>query len=447
VSGRAPEPSDTAVEDRALAVVARLAERLRDPDLVSRRTVMVLPAPPGGDQRHRHELRPGLPPRDSLANGLTGVCLLFAELGGREGGYGNIVHRFLGRAGQVLSPSGQGLLGSNLAGLAFAARAAARRPGDYARLLITLDRHLREEVRALTAEEHRRLREGRAGTRIMRFDTVSGLAGLGGYFLARGDGETLRPVLTCLSALADPVTLDGEQVPGWWVAEPPTVVSDLADYPRGHVNLGMAHGIGGPLALLALAWRSGQRVPEQKDAMERIVEQLLACRGGDGTGRFWPSCLAPHDFEAKSFAGGGDRVAWCYGTPGMARAVYLAALALGRADWAAEAVTMLRASLSRPRPQAYDCTMCHGWAGLLHIATLMARDTGDDGLAATARRLASEIVRRFDSEAPFGYRYWADGKGADQPGFLTGATGIALALLAFTDGRVTSGWDRCLLLD
>jgi lantibiotic modifying enzyme len=91
--------------------------------------------------------------------------------------------------------------------------------------------------------------------------------------------------------------------------------------------------------------------------------------------------------------------------------------------------------------------MCHGWAGLLHIATLMARDTGDDGLAATARRLASEIVRRFDSEAPFGYRYWADGKGADQPGFLTGATGIALALLAFTDGRVTSGWDRCLLLD
>ncbi|MGW1807070.1 lanthionine synthetase LanC family protein [Streptomyces sp. NPDC002078] len=45
-------------------------------------------------------------------------------------------------------------------------------------------------------------------------------------------------------------------------------------WPGGHGNFGLAHGIAGPLALLAMALRHGHAVPGQTQAIIRICDWL-----------------------------------------------------------------------------------------------------------------------------------------------------------------------------
>jgi len=91
-------------------------------------------------------------------------------------------------------------------------------------------------------------------------------------------------------------------------------------------------------------------------------------------------------------------------------------------------------------------TFCHGRAGLLAITSTFARATGDDGFRRAAATMAAELVDQFDPAAPLGYRdLESGGRRIDQPGLLTGAPGVALALLGATS-PVEPAWARLFLL-
>lgn len=58
--------------------------------------------------------------------------------------------------------------------------------------------------------------------------------------------EQLDDVLRYLvRLLQQPVTVNGEAVPGWWTSDSPSARPDAA-WPTGHGNFGMAHGVAGP---------------------------------------------------------------------------------------------------------------------------------------------------------------------------------------------------------
>ncbi|NEE13965.1 lanthionine synthetase, partial [Streptomyces sp. SID7499] len=87
-----------------------------------------------------------------------------------------------------------------------------------------------------------------------------------------------------------------------------------------HVNLGLAHGVPGPLALLSLAWRAGVRVDRQDEAIERIMQLLTRLRTTDGAGPRWPHLMTRERIESGAPPERG-RDSWCYGVLGAARAV------------------------------------------------------------------------------------------------------------------------------
>jgi hypothetical protein len=247
--------------------------------------------------------------------------------------------------------------------------------------------------RVLDREEHR-LAAATAGAGMACYDVISGVSGIGRYLLAGGPCPVLERVLRYLVALTEPVTVDGHRVPGWWTADP-AVLRTPQDHLRGHLNIGMAHGIAGPLALLALAWTHGVRVPGQDEAIARITTWLLDRRGTDRHGPYWPA-LVPLEHELNSTVDNlpPSRVAWCYGAPGVARAVQLAATALGRPSWAEQAVGTLQAALRRPWPELgiKEASLCHGSAGVLSAVGLVALDSGDAELAAALPVLADHLL-------------------------------------------------------
>lgn len=255
-----------------------------------------------------------------------------------------------------------------------------------------------------------------AGAELADFDLIRGLTGLGALLLFRGSpSDLLVEILSYLVELAKPRP-DG--LPGWWCASGPD--HDPAD--GGHSNNGMAHGITGPLALLALAARAGITVDGQLGAIQ-VCDSWLEEHGGF----YWTTRGQLYDPSPPSRA----RPSWCYGALGVARARQLAAIALGDEARRRAAETDALTALNDPQAigRITDAGLCHGWAGLLTAAKALAADSAEPGrFDAACAELEQELVARLD--------------GLDKPGFLEGRAGAELAMA----GPDITGWTRALLI-
>jgi hypothetical protein len=277
---------------------------------------------------------------------------------------------------------------------------------------------------------------------LAEFDAIRGLTGLGALLLRRtvqhGDAhaDLVRAILDYLVRLSEPVRHHGHLLPGWWSELAPSGKRS-SQYPGGHANNGVAHGIAGPLAFLALASLRGITVSGHRETIGRICAWLDLWRIEGLDGPCWPYWITVSDLESGRPGPGPARPSWCYGVAGSARAQQLAALATGdtgRQRMAEEA--LLRALTARiPLAATTDLSLCHGFAGLAHIVLLTATDAITPGLRECLPRLLAPI----ESTAPDTLMTYG-------AGLLEGAAGVALALLAQVNGDALSGWDSCFLI-
>jgi hypothetical protein len=281
-----------------------------------------------------------------------------------------------------------------------------------------------------------RLRDGRRPS-LAEFDLIQGLAGLAVYHLHTHPTATItRQALDYLADLSLPLPEEPE-LPGWWTPQSPHGRLD-PHFPGGHLNLGVAHGIGAPLAVLSLAALRGITGSKHTDAIARICAVLDAHRHDAPAGVWWPYYVTPHRWSSGPItAASSQRPSWCYGTPGLARAQQLAGLALNDHDRQAMAEQSM-ADCLRDGPQLDTLTelgLCHGWAGLLHCAWRINADAPNAPLAADLDRIAATLLDRLEHE-----------KDPD-PEFLDGRAGIALALHTYATGTAFGvPWDAHLAL-
>jgi hypothetical protein len=245
-------------------------------------------------------------------------------------------------------------------------------------------------------------------------------------------------VLRYLVRLTEPLRIGGDTVPGWWTGHDPSFRSS-ASFAGGHANLGLAHGITGPLALLALAAIEGITVDGQYEAICRICTWLDAWRQDKGPCSWWPQWVTREELRTgRAAQPGPGRPSWCYGTPGLARAQQLAALASGDLARQHMAEHALASCLSDPAQlaQITDTSLCHGWAGLFQTAWRASRDARTPTLTACLPGLARQLAEHAGTSDP-----------QNGTGLLEGETGLALALLTVATGTPpASSWDACLLL-
>lgn len=375
----------------------------------------------------------------SLANGTAGLALLHIAYAHAGVGAWAIAHQWVKAmtcGGVAADPDASLYRGAPA--VAFVLRTAGL--PAYRGVLHELDEHIAVITRTRLEAAHERIDRGELPA-LREFDLINGLTGLGVCLLQAVHADphqpgaaSLRDVLAYLVQLTGQITVDGATLPGWWTANGPSGHPDPR-WPGGHANLGMAHGIAGPLALLSAAMIGGITVPGQADAIELTDWFLTSWRCGPEASPWWPGMISAREWaNAAVEQPGPQRPSWCYGTPGLARALHLAAQALNAPSRIDGAQAALVACITDDvqLDQLGDDSLCHGWAGLVHTAHRMFADAEPGGEAAEA---LARLEHRWRHR-----RTQATRQLSEVSGMLEGDTGIAL-----TDLPSGTGWDACLL--
>jgi hypothetical protein len=404
---------DGAIRQQAMQAVDGVAAALRDATTAS-------------DNGRARELR--LAP--SLAGGAAGLAVLHAYLAraGIESDGFETAERFLEQAETAVEtealPPG---LYSGFTGVAWAGTHVDG-PPDSA------DDDPYEAVDGAVTEylDHHPMLRG--------YDLVNGLVGLGVYAIERLPLPSAEGVLTRVVEQLE-TTLERHQSGITW-ATPPAL---LEMFP-GRYNLGVAHGVPGVVGLLAASCHAGVARAQSESLLRGATVWLLAQRLPSGDGVFPFTC--DDNSSPKP-----SRSAWCYGDPGIAAVLWNAGAALNDESLTQEALSVARhaARRSPDRCGVVDAGLCHGAAGLGHIFNRLYQASGDAELADAARFWLGRCLELREPHQGYGgFRSLTGGEAGalewvDDPGVLTGAAGVALALLAAVS-PVEPEWDRMLLL-
>jgi hypothetical protein len=280
------------------------------------------------------------------------------------------------------------------------------------------------------------------------YDLVVGLTGLGVYSLQRYPRPLATECLRRVVELLHERVQEDEHGFFWWT--PPAEILDpqaRKQYPSGRADLGVAHGVAGAIALLGSICGAGVEQATVRPLLEGAVRWLLAHSMPTEAGPTFPIWVAPGLRPSPA------RCAWCYGDPGIAAALLMAARGVGDAGGERAAVALACRAAERPTSETgvVDACFCHGAAGLSHIYNRMYQSTGEPKLGRAAlywleRTLDFYRLARANGGA------WVQGSndpthqepwtGIDM---VEGAAGVALVLLAAATS-IEPSWDRMFLV-
>ncbi|HET9968151.1 MAG TPA: lanthionine synthetase C family protein [Streptosporangiaceae bacterium] len=293
------------------------------------------------------------------------------------------------------------------------------------------------------------------------YDLINGLTGLGVYALARWPRPGAASCLLGVTGqLARRAREDGDGI-YWWTPSSWRGPRGERYRPAG-VDLGVAHGIAGVIPFLARVHRLGLAQPVVRRLLDGSVAWLLAhlVEGESGP-------TVPY-FVADGIEPGPARSAWCYGDPGVALALLLAAHDVGEPDWATVAAGLALRAAARPAGQSgvTDAGLCHGSAGLAHLFNRLYQLTAEQALADAARCWIERTLELCSAPVPDESASGTDAHGTaapgaaapgrvpltpaartagNGPGLLEGSAGVALALEA-AGTAAEPAWDQMLLV-
>jgi len=283
------------------------------------------------------------------------------------------------------------------------------------------------------------------------YDLISGLVGFGVYALERLPHpmaiEILKRVVERLNETAE---RNAEGIT--WLTPPELLTPWQREIsPNGYYNLGLAHGVPGVIALLGHAYAAGIARAQVEPLLEGAIDWLLAQKLPSSAHSIFPSWVGP-SWAQPSIGSDECRLAWCYGDAGIAAALLSAARSARERTWEREALEIAICAARRAPETAgvLDVSLCHGAAGLGHIFNRMYQATGEKQLKDSATFWFDRTLEMRRPEGGIG-GFVALGVITDErrwvadPGFLTGAAGVGLALLAAIT-PIEPSWDRILLV-
>lgn len=293
---------------------------------------------------------------------------------------------------------------------------------------------------------------------VGNYEVIAGLTGPFRYLLDNIGDEQVNEMIERLIGVflkrSKNITILGYSVPGWHYFPSEMEASHMTETaPNGCINYGVSHGMGGPLAVLSMAYHNGFDAEELKDAIDRLVSEYMNAVYYCNDVAYWPGRISIEQYigqverQMKP-----NQMSWCYGSPGNLRALYLAGVYTNNSKLKQYAIDELIkiADLDFDGFMLSQPIVCHGYAGTAAIMNLMYLDTGRN-------EFLHKTVEMTEASAMFSIeRYFANAQQlannanmdlrADLHSHLEGYNGIIHTILSIIKGLPSENEKRLLML-
>jgi lantibiotic biosynthesis protein len=328
-----------------------------------------------------------------------------------------------------------------LTGCCFAIQQASSHGARYSKILQTLNeyilKHL-EKTYLITIKNNLRKQ---IPLRIDLYDLFHGIVGIGVYCLKNFEHPSFRlwasEITEILIRYTLPVVKNGIEYPGWCLDNEEDILNyGFKEIPKKrYFDISLSQGVTGVLAFLAIVHHRGLKISGLRESICRLADWLLHVSIREGERFYWQKEFSVQEISSDDVCEEG----WEYGTPGVARVLYLAGTTLGDQALLKNAE---RAFFSFFEDQSThlkkdDFSFATGTAGIYLLTKLMARDTHSLLLKEKAELFYSMLAEQMLSVR----------EKVDQQhhyGILKGLSGSLLALMSTTD---KSEWYTPFLID
>ena len=290
--------------------------------------------------------------------------------------------------------------------------------------------------------------ELKSGQLFYPYDLISGLVGIGAYFLERWPTGKASEGLKCVVHHLEELAIEIPPGIAWHTPPEWLPTCQRAECPEGYFNLGVAHGVPGVLYFLMEAAKLDIEPRTSADLLRYGTKWLIAQARPSGCVPRFQSWI-----DARG-VGRNSRPVWCYGDLGVATILLQIAQFTADHSLAAFAQDVVKCciDLSPDRYQVHDAGLCHGAAGVAHIYNRLYQTYAERRYRDAALFWVERALSMFKAGAGVGgYSKFVGGmeSGGTQwegsAALLDGSIGIGLALLACVSS-VEPMWDRMLLL-
>jgi hypothetical protein len=288
---------------------------------------------------------------------------------------------------------------------------------------------------------------------VQDYSLIGGLTGVGRYLLFFREDKEISPllnkVLDYLIKLSEEKTINDQFVPRWYIPNKNILFKrDKEFFERGYMDLGVAQGIAGPLALLSLSKIYGVYRDGLIEAIQKMTNRILSFnRMSKNMEELFPNRvgLSSHknEFVFSPFKGN-----WANGYVGISWALWLAGKGLEDKELIQKALRIIKSidiNMLEQR-EVISPTFAHGLAGVIYVLHRFYVESGDEEFIG----IRDKLLNFYDKDAPFKYydivKIGNQNKKIVNAGLFDGVAGVLLVLSSLLKDTKLP-WDIVFLLN
>ena len=330
-----------------------------------------------------------------------------------------------------------------LTGIAYAFDYCLKKTGKFENIVNVIEDRLLFfmdiELANIRKKKYQHLKES-------EYDLITGLSGAANYFLLKKEIKNKEQIEKVLDYFSELFYSEDKIVNV--LIKPDEMVMDYLreQYPKGYINLGVSHGILGPMNALCQGYLKFNN-KKYKIALKRGISiysnnikksyDIIKKKMVYG----WPGRL---EIENKKYKYS-ENQSWCYGSLGMARVLYQIAVCLNEDNLKTICMKVVNSSIGYniSNDLMRSNAICHGLAGKLMMLDRMYQDVKLEYLRDESEKYFMEIIKSADLNSKYIFKefdIYFRGKMYDKGyeyidlGILSGNTGIIMTLLGHLNG-------------
>ncbi|CDR66325.1 lanthionine synthetase C family protein [Staphylococcus schweitzeri] len=352
-----------------------------------------------------------------------------------------IVHKYVMKLAPYLqNHQYNNSLFGGLSGIAFSMDIASQNGRNYQNILNNIDDVIVNEI------ENKLDQILQEPLNPLNYDTISGLAGIGRYLLNRIDVSgtnvrTLKRILTYFKEI--------QYSQNSWVVpqESQFLESDKNYFTQGNINLGLAHGVLGPMSLFALCMIKGITIENHqhilKDMYKFIMDKKFC------SNYRW---LQRYDLISERNHFNFIRNGWCYGNTGVMTTMFLIGQALQDEEIIQMSKKVMLQVINDKEENLISPTICHGLSSQILMLTIMNLHFELDEVSDYITELTNKLISHYKEDHLVNFIDINENKQGEfksgKVGLLEGEIGVYLSLITLQNINILNGknWTNAFLI-